>query len=75
MLTRATAHGGCTDITGEPALGADSRGKIPCRTWDSNPCQYCAWLFSQTLCKPSYSKPWRQKGGGGKEEDEEEEEE
>ena len=26
-------------------------------TWDSNPCQYCAWLFSQTLYQLSYSLP------------------
>ena len=24
--------------------------KIPCRTWDSNPSQHCAWPSSRTLC-------------------------
>ena len=26
-------------------------------TWDSNLCQYCAWLFSQTFYRLSYSPP------------------
>ena len=51
-------QGGCTD-TRESALEADSESEsnIPCRTWDSNPGQYCAWLFSRTLYLLSYSCP------------------
>ena len=44
------AHtGGCTDTARESALEVDSGRKILCCTGDLNPCQYCAWLFSQTL--------------------------
>ena len=43
-------HGGCTDtVIRESALEADSRTKIHCRIWDSNPRQYCAWLFIRAL--------------------------
>ena len=54
MLMHAIAHGGCTDTVRESAPEADSGRKIPCRTWDSNPQQYYAWLFSQTLYQQSY---------------------
>ena len=34
---------------------------IVCRTGDSNPRQYCAWLFSRTLYQLSYPRPrWLQ---------------
>ena len=33
----------------------DSRRKIPCRTVDSNPRQYRAWLFSPTLHQLGYT--------------------
>ena len=48
---------GCMDTVSESALEADSGRKIPCRTWDSNPQQYCAWIFSQTLYQLSYPGP------------------
>ena len=31
--------------------------KIPCRIRDSNPRQYCAWLFSRTLYQLNYPDP------------------
>ena len=31
--------------------------KIPCRCWDSNPRQYCTWLFSRTLYQLSCPRP------------------
>ena len=40
--------------TVESALEVDSGEKIPCRTGDSNPRQYCAWLFSRTLYQLSF---------------------
>ena len=46
-------HRGCTDTTRKSALEVDSGRKISCRTGDSNPRQYCAWLFSQTLYQVS----------------------
>ena len=58
MLTRATAHGGCTDTVRESALKDDpgkerkKRRKKPkqlCRTGDSNSCQYCDWIFGPSL--------------------------
>ena len=49
---------GCTDTVRESALEVDSGGKkIPCRTWDSNPRQYCAWPSSRTLYPLSYPRP------------------
>ena len=54
MLMHAIAHGGCTDTVRQSALKGDSGRKIPCRTGDSNPRQYCAWLFSRTLYQLSY---------------------
>ena len=48
MLMHAIAHGSFTD-TVRVLLEADSGRKIPCRTGDSNPRQYCAWLLSRTL--------------------------
>ena len=53
MLMNAIAHRGCTDTVRESALKADSGRKIPCRTGDSNPQQYCAWLFSPTVYQVS----------------------
>ena len=58
MLLHAIAHGGCTDTVRESALEADSGRKIPCRTVDSNPRQYCAWLFSRTLYPLSFPRHW-----------------
>ena len=57
VLMHVIAHGGCMDTVRESALGADSGREIPCRTWDSNPPQYCTWLFCWTLYKQSYSCP------------------
>ena len=45
MSMHAIAHGGCTDTVRESAPEADSGRKIPYRTGDSNPRQYCAWRF------------------------------
>ena len=39
------------------ALDGDSGRKIPCRIWDSNPRQYCAWLLSRTLYQLSCFHP------------------
>ena len=39
---------GCTDPVRDSELKVDSGGKICCRTRDSNPHQYCTWLFSRT---------------------------
>ena len=40
----------CTDTASESALEADTgRKKSPFLHGDSNPSQYCAWLFSRTL--------------------------
>ena len=38
----------------ESALETDSGRKMPCRTRDLNPHQYCAWLFSRMLYQLSY---------------------
>ena len=47
MLMHVVAHGGCTsDTVRESALEVHTGRKIPCRTRDSNPHQYCTWLFS-----------------------------
>ena len=40
-----TAHGDCMDIVRESALEVDCGRKIPCRTGDSNPRQYCTLAF------------------------------
>ena len=56
MLMHAIAHCGCRDTVRESALEVDSARNIPCRTWDSNPRQYCAWLFSETLYPLSYRR-------------------
>ena len=37
--------GDSTDTVKESALKVDTRRKIPCRTGDSNPRQYCALAF------------------------------
>ena len=55
--THAIAHWGCTGTVRESVLEDDSGRKIPCRTWDSNPRQYCDWFFNRTLCQPSYPRP------------------
>ena len=47
-IQHAIAHGGCTDTARQSALVVDSERKIPCLTGDSNPRQYCTWLFSRT---------------------------
>ena len=49
MEIHEIAHGGCTDTVRESALEVNSGRKIPCRTWDSNPCQYCQRLFMSKL--------------------------
>ena len=54
ILMHAIAHGGCTDYVRGSALEVDPGRIIPCRTLDSNPCQYCAWLFSRTLYQLIY---------------------
>ena len=64
-LTHAIAHGGCTDTVRESAVEVDSGRKIPCRNGDSNPSQYCTWLFSRTLYQLNYPRPltegeWRE---------------
>ena len=48
MLMHAIAHGhgGCMDTIRESALEIDYWREIPCHTMDSNPHQYCFWLFS-----------------------------
>ena len=56
MLMHAIAHCGCRDTVRESVLEGSARN-IPCRTWDSNPRQYCAWLFSGTLYRLSYRRP------------------
>ena len=35
-------------------IGSNCGRKIPCRIGDSNPRQYCAWLFSRTLYQLSH---------------------
>ena len=57
MLMHAMAHWGCTDTVRESALEVATGRKIPCRTWDSNPRQYCAWLFSRTLYQLRFLTP------------------
>ena len=50
MLMLAIAHKGCTDTVLEYALKVDSGRKIHnSYTGDSNPRQYCAWLFGPTV--------------------------
>ena len=55
----AVAHGGCADTVRESALKADTERKIPRRTGESNPRQYCACFFflNRTLYQLSYSRP------------------
>ena len=57
MLMHAIAQGGCMDTLRKSALEVDSRTKIPCRTGDSIPSQYFAWLFSRTLYQLSSPRP------------------
>ena len=51
----AIAHGGCLDAVRESALETDPGIQD---SGDSNPSQYCAWLFSRTLNQLSYSCPY-----------------
>ena len=44
-LVPAIAHRGWTDTVKESALEVDTRRKIYCHTWYSNPHQHCTWLF------------------------------
>ena len=46
MLMNAIAHEDCTDTVRESALKDELGKKILCRTWNSNPRQYCAWRSS-----------------------------
>ena len=45
--------------------------KFPCHIGDSNPRQYCTWLFSRTLyplsypCPYEFSHSWKGRGEGG----------
>ena len=50
-------HRVCRNTVRESALEVDSGGEIPCCTRDSNPHQYCAWLFSRTLYQLSHPHP------------------
>ena len=52
----AIVHRGHTDTIREFALGVDSWRKIPCFTRDSNPHQYCPWLFSWLLYQLRYTR-------------------
>ena len=56
MLMNTLVHGGCADIARQSALETGSGRKIPCRTRDSNPCQYCAWLFGRTVYQLNYPR-------------------
>ena len=47
-LMHTITHGGCTNIVRKSNLKADS-GRNPCRTRESNPRQYGAWLFGSVL--------------------------
>ena len=51
VLINAIAFGGCSNTV------RDSGRKKTCRTGDSNPRQYCVWLFSRTLYQLSYPGP------------------
>ena len=55
MLMQVIAHGGCSDTERESVLDVDSGRKMFCCARDSNPFQYCTWLFSQTLYQWSYA--------------------
>ena len=54
VLMHVIAQGGCVNTIRESALTVDSGRKIPCCTGELGLCQYCAWLFSLTLCQLSY---------------------
>ena len=56
-LVRAIALGGCTGTVRQSPMKADTGRKIPRSTGDSNPRQYCAWLFSRTHYPLSYPHP------------------
>ena len=49
IRTDVDAHGDCTDIVRESAPEVDSGRKVPRRTGDTDPRQYCTWLFSRSL--------------------------
>ena len=55
MLMQVIAHGGCSDTERESVLDVDSGRKMFCCARDSNPFQYCTWLFSRTLYQWSYA--------------------
>ena len=57
MLMQAIAHGSCRDTVRESALEVDSARNTPCHPGDSNPRQYCAWLFNRTLYQQCSSRP------------------
>ena len=61
-LMHEIAHGGLYRRR-QSALEADSGRKIPCHTGDSNPHQYCAWLFNWTLYQRSYPRPLNSDAG------------
>ena len=48
---------GCTNTVRESAPKIESGSKIPCRTGDSNPRQYCAWLVDTTFTQLSHTPP------------------
>ena len=53
----AIAHGGCTNTVRESAYKVGLGEEIPCCNGDSNPSQYCSWIFSRTLCQLSCWRP------------------
>ena len=54
MLMYAIANRVCTNTVRESALNINFWRQIPCRTGDSNPRHYCAWIFSLTFYPLSY---------------------
>ena len=62
-LMRAIAHGGCMNTVRQSAFKVDLGEEIPCCNGDSNPSQYCSWLFSRTLCQLSCWRPVLMTGG------------
>ena len=53
----AIPHGGCTNTVRESAYKVGLGEEIPCCNGDSNPSQYCSWIFSRTLCQLSCWRP------------------
>ena len=56
MLMHAVAHGGCAHTVRESALKADTGRKIPRRTGDLNPRQYCARVSVGRSYEQSYPR-------------------